>query len=130
MQRQQLVTVALLSAAFVLLIVIPPSFFERLPSVCLHQWLLRLAGLRGAAYCPGCGSVRALSHLFHGQIAQAVRYNVNCLLIAPLIIGLIAVNFGRWLRSRITSQSRITALRAGDLPGRIVEPDCESSRIM
>lgn len=111
MQRQQLVTAAVLSAAVVLLMVIPPSFLERLPSVCLNRQLLRLVGLRGAAYCMGCGSVRALSHLFHGHIAQAVRFNVNCLVIAPLVVGLIVGNFGRWLRGRITIQNRLAASR-------------------
>ena len=32
----------------------------------------RLTGL----YCPGCGSGRAVQALYHGHIAQAVRYNI------------------------------------------------------
>ena len=27
-------------------------------------------------YCPGCGSGRAVSALFHGRIAEAVSYNI------------------------------------------------------
>ncbi len=33
---------------------------------------LRLTGL----YCPGCGTLRALHHLLHINILEAIRYNV------------------------------------------------------
>lgn len=32
-------------------------------------------------WCPGCGLTRATHHLFHGDIAQAVRFNVFAVLI-------------------------------------------------
>jgi hypothetical protein len=62
------------------LALVPPDLIERLPSVCLNQ---RLFG-----FCPGCGSLRALSHFFHGDLAGAVRLNWNVLVIAPLVAGL------------------------------------------
>lgn len=50
----------------------------------------RLTGLN----CPGCGSLRALHHLTHGEIGAAFRCN-------PLLIGLLpllAFVGVRWLR--------------------------------
>lgn len=106
MEQQRLLTAVLLSAAVLVLVIVPPSFIERLPSVCLHHRLAQLVGLTGAAQCPGCGSVRALSHLLHGDPARAVRFNPNCLLTAPLIIGLIVLNFYRFARARASRRGR------------------------
>jgi hypothetical protein len=68
-------------AAVVALMAVPPSFVERLPSVCLNH---RLFG-----WCPACGSLRALSRLFHGDLAAAVRFNPNVLVTAPLLVLLL-----------------------------------------
>ncbi len=37
-------------------------------------------------YCPGCGSQRAISALLHGDLLQAVRFNVLLLTSLPLIM--------------------------------------------
>jgi len=36
-------------------------------------------------YCPGCGSQRAFSALLHGEIWQAVNYNLLFILCLPLL---------------------------------------------
>src|SRR5437867_3952300 len=36
-------------------------------------------------HCPGCGTLRALHHLLHGQIAAAVHYNALVICSLPLI---------------------------------------------
>jgi len=82
-----LLLTALLLAVVVTLSVVPPTFAERLPSVCLNH---RLFG-----WCPGCGSLRALVRLFHGDPAGAVRLNVNVLLTAPLLVLLLFENLRR-----------------------------------
>ena len=71
----------LLLAAVTALVAVPPSFVERLPSVCLNH---RLFG-----WCPACGSLRALVRLFHGDVAAAVRFNPNVLVTAPLLVLLL-----------------------------------------
>ena len=68
----------------------PPSVVERLPSVCLNRHLF--------GWCPGCGSLRALVRLFHGDLAGAVRLNLNVLLTAPLLVVLLAVSLRRAIR--------------------------------
>lgn len=37
-------------------------------------------------YCPGCGSQRALSSLLHGQLVQALHYNILLVAITPLLL--------------------------------------------
>lgn len=36
--------------------------------------------------CPGCGMTRAINALCHGKFRLAIYYNVNCLIICPIII--------------------------------------------
>lgn len=43
-------------------------------------------------YCPGCGSQRALSALLHGQVAQALHYNLLLVAAFPLLL------YAAWLR--------------------------------
>jgi hypothetical protein len=37
-------------------------------------------------YCPGCGSQRAVSSLLHGDVMQAIGYNVMLVISLPLIL--------------------------------------------
>jgi len=66
---------------------VPPSFVERLPSVCLNRHIF--------GFCPGCGSLRALVCLFHGSVGQALEYNPNCLLTAPVLVLLLLASLRR-----------------------------------
>jgi hypothetical protein len=38
-------------------------------------------------WCPGCGLTRATHHLFRGDIAQALRYNVFVVLVFVAVMG-------------------------------------------
>ena len=78
---------ALLLAAVVALVVVPPSFVERLPSVCLNRHIL--------GFCPACGSLRALVHLFHGALGPALRHNLNCLLTGSILVMLLLASLRR-----------------------------------
>jgi hypothetical protein len=59
------------------------------PSCMFH----RLTGLN----CPGCGSLRALHHLTHGEIVTAFRCNPLLIVLLPLIafIGVRCLRRGR-----------------------------------
>jgi len=64
---------------------------ERLPSVCLNRHIF--------GFCPACGSLRALVRLFHGDIAGAVRFNLNALLTGPVLVLLLLASLRRWRQS-------------------------------
>jgi hypothetical protein len=56
-------------------------------------------------HCPGCGSLRGLHALLHGEIRQALAYNALAILAFPLIVawilwGVLADLRGRPIRSR------------------------------
>ncbi len=72
-------------AAAVVLYVFDPETAGFYPVCSLHQ----LTGLQ----CPGCGSLRALHQLTHGNIAAAWRFN-------PLLVAVLPM--GLWLGLRET----------------------------
>lgn len=39
-------------------------------------------------HCPGCGSLRALHSLLHGDLASAIRFNALLILSLPFLAGL------------------------------------------
>ena len=74
----RLAVVAIALAAFCL---VPPEVLGRGPDICLWKHLLHLPA------CPACGSTRALAAFFHGHLQQAVAYNYNVLVTAPLLLA-------------------------------------------
>jgi hypothetical protein len=83
---------ALLLAVVVALVVVPPAWIERLPSVCLNRHIF--------GFCPACGSLRALVCLFHGAVGPALKYNPNCLLTAPVLVLLLLAGLRRAVVAR------------------------------
>jgi hypothetical protein len=73
-----------LGAALTAFCVLPPEAISRGPDLCLWRHLLHLAA------CPACGSTRALAAFFHGRFGDALAYNRNVLVTAPVLIGLAA----------------------------------------
>ena len=69
------------------LITIPTSWLEERRSVCLFR---NLFGIR----CPGCGMVKAISCILHGDLEKAFHYNKLALIVFPLLCY-------TWLRSLI-----------------------------
>lgn len=43
--------------------------------------------------CPGCGFQRAIHALLHGNIIQAIRYNIFMVIAMPYILAVIAGNY-------------------------------------
>jgi hypothetical protein len=64
--------------------ILPPEALSRGPDLCLWRKLLHLAA------CPACGSIRALAAFFHGRFGDALAYNRNVLVTAPVLIALAA----------------------------------------
>ena len=60
------------------------------------------------AYCPGCGSLRAVHALAHGDVGAAVGLN----LLAVLAVGALAVIWVRWVRRSWRGQPRTTVAPA------------------
>ncbi|HEY3175228.1 MAG TPA: DUF2752 domain-containing protein [Candidatus Polarisedimenticolia bacterium] len=53
--------------------------------------------------CPGCGTLRALHHLMHGRLAEAVRLNALTVALIPLLFSYELSKAG-WL-GRITGRA-------------------------
>jgi len=80
-----------LSLALAVFMALPPEMLARGPDICLWKHLF------GLAACPACGSTRALSAFFHGQLAQALAYNRNVMVTGPLLLVLLAQDVARLL---------------------------------
>jgi len=63
-------------------------------------------------WCPGCGGLRALHDLLHGQVSAAVSANLVVVLMVPVVVTL-------WTRWVLT---RSALLRAETRRGRSVPP--------
>jgi hypothetical protein len=77
------------------LITIPTAWLEGRRSVCLIR---NLFGIK----CPGCGMIRAMSSIFHGDLKGAFHYNKLVVIVFPLLCY-------TWLRS-VTAKFRRYAL--------------------
>ncbi len=80
-RRKQLLKIVIITAAVPVLALLYffadarySAFFPRCP-------FFALTGL----LCPGCGSQRAMSALLHGNITEAINYNVLLVISLPLI---------------------------------------------
>jgi hypothetical protein len=86
---ESLLPATLLLAVVAALVVVPPAWVERLPSVCLNRHIF--------GFCPACGSLRALVCLFHGALGRALEHNLNCLLTGPILVILLLASLRRAL---------------------------------
>jgi len=69
-----------------------PSRFGFYPTCGLY----RTTGL----LCPGCGSLRAMHHLLHGDLLEALRFNALLVFSLPLVGGAAALWLTRNLRGQ------------------------------
>jgi hypothetical protein len=61
-----------------------PDRLDELPRLCLVAVVFDRP-------CPACGTLHALSALLHGDLAMALRFNRNVVVLAPLLVWI-------WLR--------------------------------
>ncbi len=62
----------------VLFALLPTSYIESLPNICLFHHLFNVE-------CPGCGMTRAISSILHGDLGAAMRFNRSVLVVFPLL---------------------------------------------
>ncbi len=98
--RDPLVLVGAAAVAVTVVALVDPSEPGHYPTCPF----LALTGL----YCPGCGSLRAVHALAHGQVLTAAGFNVLSLASLPLL----AVIWLRWTRRTWTGAARAQPLPA------------------
>ncbi len=74
------------------LAIIPLPALDSLPQLCLWE---RLFG-----WCPVHGTTHALAALLHGDLRGALAYNLNVIIIAPLLLGIAVRDLWQILRHR------------------------------
>ncbi len=84
----RLLLLALGLAGFLLL---SPETLARGPDLCLWRGFFHLSS------CPACGSTRALAAFFHGRFADALAFNPNVIVTAPLLLAMLFDDFRRLL---------------------------------
>ena len=100
----RLFVLALLLAGLSLL---SPDALARGPDICLWRHLFHLP------VCPACGSTRALAAFFHGHFVQALAFNRNVLVTAPLLLGLCVVDIFRPVRNILAARPSSLNSRLG-----------------
>jgi len=78
------------------LIAIPTAWLEGRRTVCLIR---NLFGIK----CPGCGMIRAMSYIFHGDLKGAFHSNKLVVIVFPLLCYV-------WLRSATAKFKRYTSI--------------------
>ncbi len=73
------------------LLVLPADFFDTGPAICFSQTFLDRP-------CLGCGMTRACMHLIHFDFATAIDYHPFCVVVAPLLAGIIAFRCWKLIR--------------------------------
>jgi hypothetical protein len=74
------------------LALIPLPVLDSLPQLCLWE---RLFG-----WCPAHGTTHALAALLHGDLHGALAYNLNVVVIAPLLLFIAVRDLAQILRRR------------------------------
>jgi hypothetical protein len=70
-----------LPAGLLVLSQVSPDDLDGWPKLCLWARLL-------GRPCPGCGTTHALCSLMHGELQQALHFNRNVVVVAPLFAWL------------------------------------------
>jgi hypothetical protein len=77
----------------IVLLFLPKDFFDSGQSMCLSVVLLDME-------CYGCGMTRAIQHLIHFDFQQALHYNKLSLIVFPLFVVLIIMEFIKVLKEK------------------------------
>ncbi len=100
--RRLTLTTVLTASAIIGAFALRPGWESPIPT-CFGYWL-------SGVPCPLCGITRAMIHLAHGQVVEALRYHPGVLLVFPLLVmGLIQAVVGDlWSRRMPASWRRAT----------------------
>lgn len=79
MRLIQYIKLILLILIPITLLILPANFFDNGKSVCLSVMLLDIE-------CYGCGITRAIMHLIHFDLEEALYYNALSFIVLPLLI--------------------------------------------
>lgn len=58
-------------------------------------------------YCPGCGTLRGIHALVHGQILRAVQYNILMVISIPFVIYLLLEKLGIEINGRLLIKRKL-----------------------
>ena len=75
----------------IVLLFLPKDFFDSGQSICISVVLFDME-------CYGCGMTRAIQHLIHLDFEQAFYFNKLSLIVFPLFVGLIIMEFIKVLK--------------------------------
>jgi len=76
-------------------------FFPKCPFLWLSGWK-----------CPGCGSQRAVHHLLHGDVLEALRINFLFVLAFPYVIFELVLEYTPWGRAQTAIRRKWYGYRA------------------
>jgi hypothetical protein len=79
MKLIQYIKLILLILIPITLLILPANFFDNGKSVCLSVMLLDIE-------CYGCGITRAIMHLIHFDLEEALYYNTLSFIVLPILI--------------------------------------------
>ena len=79
MKLIQYIKLILLILIPITLLILPANFFDDGKSVCLSVMLLDIE-------CYGCGITRAIMHLIHFDLEEALYYNILSFIVLPILI--------------------------------------------
>lgn len=74
---------AVFGIAILILFFLNPEHIN-LPDLCLIKKIF--------GHCPACGTTRALACFFKGEFVESIKYNLNVMLVAPLMIIMFSKN--------------------------------------
>ena len=95
---QMLVFWGCLGAALVVLFLFNPARHSTYP-FCIFHWI---TGLQ----CPGCGGLRAMHHLLHGEVALAFRFNPMLMTAGPVAGAYALWRLQRKPRGRVSARAQ------------------------
>ncbi len=78
MKRASILIIIILFGVPISFVLLPTSFFEQGARICLVKNILGID-------CPGCGTIRAISSIFHFQFNNAYNYNRLIVIVFPLL---------------------------------------------
>lgn len=79
MKTTEYIKLILLILIPITLLILPANFFDNGKSVCLSVMLLDIE-------CYGCGITRAIMHLIHFDLEEALYYNSLSFIVLPILI--------------------------------------------